>query len=300
MTILITGSTGLLGQALVKRLALSGEVVGLSRHDVQMPGESAHVVCDLTDAQAARRAVRETAPDVVVHTQALSDVDRCELEPELAYGMNVRTVEHLCHALRARVTPVIALSTDYVFDGTKASPYDEADEPHPVSVYGRSKLDGERVALRHPHTYVIRPSTLFGCGRMNFCDAIVERAQQGQAIHAYTDQRTSPTYTEDLADGIGRLISVLAQRRSPPTSPIYHMTNAGGCSRVEFASRVVEWLGRPAALVTPIRMAEQRRPAPRPANSVLTSRYLDGLIGKGLRPWDEALHAYLRARHWIN
>lgn len=265
-----------------------------------MSGETAHLVCDLTDAQATARALQQAAPDAVIHAQAMSDVDRCELEPAQAEAMNAQTVEHLCRALKASGVPVLVLSTDYVFDGTKGRPYDEDDAPNPLSVYGRSKWAGERIALRYRGTLVVRPSTLFGPGRDNFCDTIAERARRGTAVQAFVDQATSPTYTDDLAGALEAILRALRGAAGRQMPRIVHVTNAGGCRRMEFAARVVELLGAPASLVQPIRMEEQARPARRPAYSVLTSRHLAAMIGTTLRPWDEALHAYLRRRHWIN
>ena len=257
------------------------------------------MVCDLTQAQATRRALQRIAPDVVIHTQAMSDVDRCEREPEEAQRMNVHTVDHLCEALRERAIPMFLLSTDYVFDGRKDSPYDETDTPHPISVYGHTKLAGERIVLRMPQTFVIRPSTLFGPARDNFCDTIVRRARQHEPVEAFIDQATSPTYTEDLAEGIHGLMDAIAQAPHRIWPRVYHVANAGGCRRVEFAHRVVELLGASASLVKPIRMEEQARPAKRPAYSVLRSQHVAGLIGKTLRPWDDALQAYLRQRYAV-
>lgn len=257
-----------------------------------------HITCDLTDAERTRAVLLERRPEAVIHAQALSDVDRCEREPELAAAMNVRTVANLVQALRATKSVLIAVSTDYVFDGTKGVPYDESDEPHPVNMYGRSKLDGERVALAYDASVVVRPSTLFGPGRMNFCDHIVACVQHGHTIDAFADQVTSPTYTEDLADGIARLLETVARSLVAEwPSRVVHMANAGACSRIEFAQRVVDLLGGPRSLIRAIRMAEQARPAPRPPYSALVSVHVPQLIGQRLRPWDEALQAYLFGRH---
>jgi dTDP-4-dehydrorhamnose reductase len=212
----------------------------------------------------------------------------------------VQTVEHLCRALGETGALLIALSSDYVFDGAKGSPYDEEDEPNPLSVYGRTKLAGERVALSYPNAVVVRPSTLFGPGRTNFCDAIVERFRRDEPVEAFVDQVTSPTYTEDLAEGLRGLVDAMAARSLKQLPRIYHMTNAGGASRVEFSTYVAGLVGRPASLIKPIQMQDQRRPAPRPANSALTSRVLQDTIGRTLRPWQESVRAYLASRGWLN
>ncbi len=265
----------------------------------QPTGPGRHLVCDLLDSAQTARAIEQTQPDAIVHTQAMSDVDRCEREPEQARAQNVQTVTHLVRSL-GRLRPLlIYVSTDYVFDGTKGSPYDETDSPGPISVYGRSKVEGERAALAYARGMVVRPSTLFGAGRSNFCDMIVRGALDGSAVEAFIDQTTSPTFTDDVAEAIGGLIAVLASGRQD-TPRIVHTANAGGCTRLAFAHRVVDLLGRPRSCVRPIRMHAQQRPAQRPAYSALTTRVLPAIIGRTLRPWDEALEAYLRQRHWLS
>jgi dTDP-4-dehydrorhamnose reductase len=270
------------------------------RHPFQASRGAHHLVCDLTDARATEEAIRHVRPDVVIHTQALSDVDDCELNPEEAQRQNVQTTDHLCRALVDRQALLLALSTDYVFDGTKASPYDESDEPNPVNVYGRTKRAGEQSVLGYPRGCVVRTSTLFGPGRANFCDTIVRRVRSGEPIEAFVDQTTSPTYTEDLAEGMQGLLAVMANRSLKGVPRIYHLANAGACRRIEFATRVIELLGYPRALVKPIRMEDQGRPAKRPAYSALKSHALEPDIGRTLRAWDEALHAYLRQHRWTN
>ncbi len=300
--ILITGSTGLLGQALNERLAPTGEVLGLSRHAPTAPQAAPHEVCDLTDARRTTDLIQGFRPDVVIHTQAFSNVDACEQDPGMADAMNVQATAHVVAASRMTRAQLVYVSTDYVFDGTKGRAYDETDVPNPLSVYGRSKLQGERLTLDYAEGIVVRPSTLFGPARMNFCDHIVSRVRDGQSVEAFRDQVTSPTYTEDLAEGIGELARVLrAQGGSGmPPSRVVHMTNAGSCSRVEFAQRLVDLLGGSRQLIQAIRIADQQRPAPRPACSALTTRYLSAMIGRTLRPWDVALEAYLRGRQWLN
>jgi dTDP-4-dehydrorhamnose reductase len=246
------------------------------------------------------RVIRELRPEFVIHAQACSDVDRCEREPELAMTMNGAAIANVVRALEPLNTGLIYLGTDYVFDGTKRGPYDERDEPRPLSVYGRSKLEGERAALRARRAMVVRTSTLFGASRMNFCDHIVARVRKRQPVEAFSDQTTSPTYTEDLAEGLAALVEAWGNDPKASRPPVLHMANRGGCTRVEFAHRVVELLGADRALVRAIPMAAQRRSAPRPANSSLTSIHLTRVIGRTLRPWHEALEAYLRRQRWLS
>ncbi len=301
MRILVTGSTGLLGRALVKRLACEGEVIGLSRHLARVEGEAQHLVCDLTDADQARTIVGPAAVDLIIHAQALADLDQCEDHPLLAQRMNVEAVEHLCRVAEERTIGVIMISTNCVFDGAKDRPYDEADAPYPISVYGRTKVAGERLLLRSPRNAVVRTSLLFGAGarRENFCETVIRGAREGRPVEAFVDQVVSPTSTEDMAEGLVWLLRVL-QGHARGTPHLYHLVNAGTCSRVELANRIVELLGGSLTLVKPIRMADQGRPAKRPANATLTSRWLTAVTGRSLRSWDEALQAYLKQRHLLN
>ncbi|OGX28560.1 MAG: dTDP-4-dehydrorhamnose reductase [Omnitrophica WOR_2 bacterium RIFCSPHIGHO2_02_FULL_67_20] len=296
MKTLITGSTGLLGHSLIRRLVALGEVTGLSRHAPSGSVSGRHVVCDLLDAQRTATVIRDCRPDVVIHAQALSDVDACEREPALADALNVTAIRHVLRALEGTGALVVYVSTDYVFDGTKAAPYDERDEPRPISVYGRSKLAGERAALAAPRSIVVRTSTLFGPGRMSFCDHVVKQLTAGEPVQAFTDQVTSPTYSEDLADGLAQLSQTVRDSWSEQGPRVFHVASAGSCSRVEFARRVADLLGAPRTLVCGIPMAQQRRPALRPAYSALTTVHKNQAMGRMLRPWDEALAAYLRQR----
>ena len=258
------------------------------------------MACDLRDAARTAAVVRASAPDLVIHAQAMSNVDQCELEPDAAWEHNVRALEHLVAALDPGRTWLVALSTDYVFDGRKGAPYDETDPPNPLGAYGRAKLAAERVALGFPRGIVARTSTLFGAGRMNFCDHIVARASAGKPVDAFTDQVTSPTYTEDLAEALDALGAAACHSRVEEVPRLVHVTNAGSASRVAFAERVVGLLGLPGTLIHRIRLADQPRPAPRPPYSAMTSRHLERLIGRTVRPWDDAVRAYLHHRRWLN
>ncbi len=254
-----------------------------------------HAACDVLDTTRLAQVVERLQPQVVIHAQALSDVDRCELEPTLAREQNVRATIHLIEAIRPLNPLFIQLSTDYVFDGTKGAPYTEADAPNPLSVYGRSKWDAEQLALSYSRGIVIRPSTLFGPGRMNFCQYLAERLAAHQPVDAFLDQTTSPTYTVDLAEGIGALCQALEPVLALGTR-IYHVANVGGASRVDVAERVADVLGAPRELIQRIPMRAQHRPALRPAYSALSSAQFTSVVGQPLRSWESALTAYLRER----
>lgn len=276
-----------------RSLSRIGEVTGLSR-GVRAHPRRPHVVCDLTDAASTREAIQRSEPELVVHTQTLSDVDRCEREPEEAARQNVQTSVHVARALETSSALLIYLSTDYVFDGAKSAPYVETDTPHPLSSYGRVKLDAELAVLSYPRNAVVRTSTLFGPGRTTFCEQVMTQLRLGRPMEAFVDQVTSPTYTMDLAEAIGALGQALRESPQGRRPRLYHMANTGACRRAAFAERVAQELGYPAELIRWIRMAEQRRPAPRPAYSALGSVHVPQVIGRTLPTWERALTIYLR------
>ncbi len=301
MKILITGSTGLLGQALSHKLAVAHDVVGVSRHapTVKLPGR--HLLCDLSNERQAGELITKEGPfDAVVHTQALSDVDRCEQEPSLAFSQNAATAQNLLNALAGNPAWFFYISTDYVFDGKAQSPYDEQSPVNPISAYARSKVAGERISLQYARGIVLRPSTLFGPARNNFCNALVNALRSGKPIQVFSDQTTSPTYTEDCAETIALLLEAFKGDFGLPAQRIFHVNNTGACPRSAFARCVADLLGYPYTVFEPVKMAEMVRPAPRPAYSAMQSKVLPQVIGRSMRSWDEALKAYLRQQHWIN
>lgn len=256
-------------------------------------------MCDLSAPAQAAALVAAVRPEVVINAQALSDVDACEQDPAAAEAGNVQTVRVLTAALQSSGALLVHLSTDYVFDGEKGAPYVETDPPRPLSVYGRSKWAGEQVALAYARGVVVRTSTLFGPGRHNFCDYIVRQVRAGQPVDAFADQVTSPTYTRDLAAALEVLTARLAPAAALPVR-LFHAVNEGQASRVAFARRIAERVGAPPDLVCPIRRADQRRPAARPAFSALASLYLSTTIGRRLPTWDDALLSYLHLARWAN
>ena len=256
------------------------------------------LLCDLSDARRTVSVIREYLPDVVVHAQALSDVERCERNPHLAQAMNVTALSHVVQALEGLPTLLIALSSDYVFDGSKLAPYEEADEPHPISVYGRTKWQGEQVTLSRSQSLIVRTSTLFGLGRVNFCDHIVTQLANGKTLDAFDDQVTSPTYTEDLASAIQALIEVLSTcELSGLSSRIIHIANAGACRRLDFAYQIADELACSRTQIRAVSMVHSGLVAQRPRYSALATTYIAHLIGRGLRPWQDALKEYLSQRH---
>ncbi len=278
MRILITGANGMLGRALAERLA--------SGHTLLLWGREE---ADLSDEAAVREAARGIEFDAVIHAAAFTEVDRCESEYELALRGNRDAVRNVALLARDRGAHFVTVSTDYVFDGTKGTPYFEDDPTVPVNAYGRSKLEGERAALSSgAAALVVRTSWLFGPGGKNFVDTIAGKLERGEALEVVSDQQGSPTYTRDLAHGIARLLGRGA-------TGVVHVTNSGQTTWYDFAAAIARYLGS-ATPISPISSDRFRRPAPRPAYSVLSGERYAELTGERMSRWEDALHHYLAGR----
>jgi dTDP-4-dehydrorhamnose reductase len=280
---LVTGAGGQLGRCLVERLRAQDALVAApDRHAL-----------DVTDREAVRRAVLGAPggpPSVVVNAAAMTQVDRCESEPEAAQRANALAPGWLAEATREAGAAFVHVSTDYVFDGTARRPYREDDPTGPRSVYGRTKLEGEeRVRAGHPDALVVRTAWVFGPGR-NFVRTILdaaERARRGEGppLRVVDDQRGSPTWAGHLADALLALV----ERDARGT---YHAANSGSATWWELARAAVDAWGHPELPIEKVTSAEFPRPAPRPAWSVLD-------LGKAERAgvrtpdWREGLRAYL-------
>jgi dTDP-4-dehydrorhamnose reductase len=253
MKLLITGSTGMLGTDLCERAVGSG-------HELDtLPRSRA----DIVDAAAVDDAVRAAGPDVVINCAAWTDVDGAESSPGAAMLVNAAGAANVARAAAARGAWTIHVSTDYVFDGTKREPYVESDPVAPLSQYGRSKLEGEMaVAAQAPvsHT-IVRSSWLFGAAGKCFPATILGLASQRDQLTVVDDQVGCPTFTGDLAAALLEL----AGARVPG---VLHVAAAGPCSWYEFAREIIDRAGFECEL-RPGKTADLRRPAPRPAHSVL-------------------------------
>jgi len=274
---LITGSEGLLGHVLAECLEESyPDTVSATR-----------AFLDITDYWGMTAELERLEPNVVINTAAFSDVDGCERDPEKALRINRTGPHNLAKACRALGAKLVQVSTDYVFDGTKATPYEENDSPAPIQVYGASKRDGELAVLSEiPEALIVRTSFLFGPGRPTFVDRAVARAREGEKVRAVLDWVNSPTYTVDLAQWIVRLIESDAKG-------IVHAANSGSCSKFEFARAACRIAAVDDPPIEPIRLADLPLPARRPERTPFDVSHLGALLGDAPRPWEDALEAYL-------
>ncbi len=276
MRVTIFGASGLLGKALMREW--SGDTVtGLTSHGA-----------DIRDAKRVQQAVQESGPEWIVLAAAYTDVDGCEGNPERAFAVNRDGAVNVAMAAKLVGARLVFLSSDYVFDGKKAAPYETDDARDPQSVYGRTKAEAEIKLLElMPDCCIARTSWLFGTGGKCFPDTILNLAASRPALDVVNDQRGCPTYAIDLA----RAIIHLCRKNA---NGIVHVTNMGNCTWFEFAEEIVRSAGL-TTTVRPVSSQQMARPAPRPAYSVLSPTRLQTL-GIQMPSWRDALRRYLEER----
>jgi dTDP-4-dehydrorhamnose reductase len=277
---LVTGAAGQLGSALAAHLAERG--IPCEAHDRRL---------DIADSDAVRRAILALKPVVLANAAAYTDVDGCERDPARAKAVNAEAPASLAALCRGLGVRLLHVSTDYVFDGRGTRPLREDDPVGPLSEYGRSKLAGERAVLAAaPDFVVVRSSWVFGSGK-NFVASVCARARQlreeptGGPLRVVDDQIGSPTYAEDLAEGLVRLLERGGRG-------LYHLANRGVASRTQLARLALDVAGLADIEIQPVKTADFPLPAPRPLYSVLDCGRAEAL-GVRQRPWEEAVRAYL-------
>jgi dTDP-4-dehydrorhamnose reductase len=244
---------------------------------------------DIRDANQVGNVIRRYRPDWVVLAAAITDVDGCETNPELAFQTNCTGAVNTAEAVRETGSRLLFVSTDYVFDGTKASPYEVQDARNPASVYGRSKAEAEaRILQVLPDSCIVRTSWLFGVGGKCFPNTMLKLAASRQELAVVNDQRGCPTYARDLARAIRQLCHLDAKG-------LVHATNWGECTWFEFATEILRLSGSTTVLRA-VSTSEFPRPARRPAYSVLSKASLTK-FGITMPTWQEALRDYMDERH---
>ncbi|MCS7078973.1 MAG: dTDP-4-dehydrorhamnose reductase [Chloracidobacterium sp.] len=273
-TLLVTGAAGLLGGCVLEACRPSYHIIGLTRNEL-----------DISDADAVADCLKHYRPAVVINCAAMTNVDACETDRASAFRHNADGPRHLAQAAQLVGAYFIHISTDYVFDGTKTTPYQTTDAPNPISVYGESKLAGERAVQEvSPAFAVVRVAGLFGRGGKNFASVIGDLLTRPGVVKGITDNRILPSYAADVAV----YLRCLADAR---VGGLFHAVSAGEpCSWYDFAALARDRLGpRAQAELVGVTEAELRRPAKRPMSCVL-AHSADAALGlPTLRDWREAL-----------
>ncbi len=274
MRVLVTGAGGMVGQAVSNYCRTIGDTV--FAYD--------HRALDISDRDQVVKTLRQDKPQAVINCAAWTDVDGCELDKSRAFSANAEGPENLAIACREVDAAFVTISTDYVFNGEKDGFYTQRDQPGPESIYGLSKLEGERRAqLAYARSIVVRSGFIFGPGGNNFLSTIIERAGRGEKLKAIGDAYGTPTYAPELA----RRLRELAQRDLPG---IFHVVNAGeGASFEEFARAALDLSGHSSTALETVAMSSLNRPAPRPRNSRLRCLLSAPLGFHSLPSWQESL-----------
>ncbi|HYM91752.1 MAG TPA: dTDP-4-dehydrorhamnose reductase [bacterium] len=285
MKVAVIGANGQLGTDLVRALGKAG---GFETRPLM------HDEIEVADPGSVRTTLTQARPEVVVNCAAFNRVDECEDRPEEAMRVNALGALHVARACADLGALCVYVSTDYVFSGEQRRPYVESDAAGPINVYGASKLAGEQLTVgASPRWLIVRTASLFGTtpARVkggNFVETMLAKARAGEAIRVVADIRMSPTYAADAASGLARLIR-------QGVGGTVHLTNAGSCTWYEFARQILTAAGLEANVV-PVGSSEYPTKARRPKDSSLASLRADDGVRRCLRPWGEALSAYLADR----
>lgn len=288
MHIVVIGAQGQVGRELTQRASALGHTV--------LAWDQAEL--DITDAAAVERALAASGADVVINAAAYTAVDRAEQESELAFAVNRDGPAHLAAACARLHIPLLHISTDYVFDGTKAGFYTEDDPAAPLGVYGRSKWEGDEAVRRlSPQHLILRVSWVFGIHGHNFVKTILRLAREREELRVVADQYGCPTYAGDIADALLELVGRISEIGAKNAWGTYHYCGEPATTWYGFATAIVEQ-GRAyeplrVQAVTAIATADYPTPAARPANSVLDCARLSARFGIRPRPWRDGLDTLL-------
>jgi dTDP-4-dehydrorhamnose reductase len=278
MKIAIIGSTGQLGTDLMKTLKREHEVIGLTHQDIEVTDYNSCLI------------LKEHHPRIIINTAAFHKTDKCEEEPLKTFSVNALGAKNITAISKEIEATAIYISTDYVFDGSKNTPYTENDLPNPINTYGITKLAGELYTKQSPKHYIIRPASLFGVAGAsgkggNFVETMITKAKKNESISVVDDMWMSPTYTKDAAIVIKKIIELKLPFGT------YHVTNQGYCTWFQFAKEIFKITGLNTTLI-PIKTEQLTMRAKRPKFSALKSIKLPK-YNIQMREWKQALHDYL-------
>ena len=287
MKILVTGAAGMLGSALRPTLEKKGHSIVAT--DINMEAEGIKYL-DVRRFDQVTETIGEAKPDMIMHLAAETDVDRCEVEPDHAYLTNTIGTQNVTLVGKKLEIPIVYISTIGVFYGDKPEPYTEFDSPNPINIYGRSKLEGEKVVRSLAERYyIVRAGWMVGGGPQKdkkFIGKIINLMKEKKSLKAVNDKIGSPTYTFDFSNCLADLIET-------GYYGLYHCTNKGYGSRFEVAKKIVEFMGRSDVTVEPVSSAHFPLPAAR-ARSEMSRNYKLELLGMDMmRNWEDALKEYL-------
>jgi dTDP-4-dehydrorhamnose reductase len=293
--LVIVGAGGMLGQMIQEQTPNKFKKFPLKKAEL-----------DLTDQVSVFKVLREIKPDVIINCAAYTDVDGAETEEVEAFKVNGEGPAHLADFAHKNSAMLFHVSTDFVFDGKKRTPYLEEDSPHPLSVYGCSKLQGEQEILKSDleKFFIIRTSWLYGPGGNNFVETIFRLAREREELRIVADQLGTPTYTEDLAKAVFTLLALAddGEKGEPQCLKnlfgLYHFSNQGECSWYEFALKIISLLRENGELlkvdrVLPIRTQGFPLPARRPSYSVLSKMKYQSVTKTKTPFWEDSLRKYL-------
>lgn len=278
MRILVTGSRGMLGSDLMQMLGVRDEMLGCDLHN-----------CNILEEAQIQGMAASFRPEVVIHTAAYTNVDRAETDRDAALALNETGTRHVALAAHRNGARLIHISTDYVFSGTKTSPYLENDPPQPTGWYGETKFRAEQQAQQifgASGYLIVRIAWLYGKHGKNFVSTMLRLAQQQKPLRVVNDQTGSPTYTKTVVRAIQALLDC-------DLSGVVHVVNSGTCTWYEFTQAILELTGITGVGVVPITTEELGRPAPRPKFSVLDTSKFTATTGQTLPHWKEGLREYL-------
>lgn len=278
MRIVITGGRGQLGRTLAHTLGNQHTILPLDLPE-----------CDITQPGALDDLARQS-PDLVIHCAAMTDVDGCARDPLAAYRANALGTHNVALAAQRARAPLLYISTNEVFDGAKATPYLEWDEPRAINAYGASKLAGERIVTALlDQFYIVRTAWLYAPGGNHFVAKLIARAQQHSTLAYVDDEIGNPTYAPELARAIANLIETKQYG-------IYHLVGEGIASRYDWAARVLQLAGMDHITITRAQLADFKRASTPPRNGALTNFIAANSLGIKLRAWQDALAEYLAMR----
>ena len=286
MKIVIIGAGGRLGAMFMREYRDKFDVVGFN-----------HAQLDLADQSQLREKLDAFDVDLVINAAAFTNVDLCETQREQAFRINAEAPRVLAEICRGKNAKLIHFSTDYVFDGEKREPYTEDDVAKPISVYGESKWEGEKLVLQTHGHLVVRVSWVFGPDRPSFIDGMIKRARESDQVDAIADKISTPTYTRDIAQALPQFFD------SDVPGGILHFASSGECSWQEYAQWAIdcchaEGVPLKATTVEPRRMSDMKNwIAPRPVYSVLSTAKYTALTGIAPRSWRDVVGDYVKSSY---